>query len=247
MTEQIPVVAGQEAAFAERDVRHGKDPVAPPDIADMTRFSVWDIKNHPRNVRKHNLQALADSIRAFGQQSPVVVQMSTGFVVKGNGTLKVARDILGWGHIYGSAVEMDDDTALRYLIADNRTSDLADYDKAAQAKLLKELEGSAKGLQDTIWTPDEAEDLWAEMGQITITDPEQFKGGYAETPEELAARAEKRALKGDGKKEVVLLLGDDDYAAFTLNIAKLSRAYGTKGVIATVLRAVQAAADQVVS
>lgn len=237
----------QTTAFPESAVRpQGKEPVAAPDIALLPKLGVWDLKHHPRNVRKHNLDAIAKAMRRYGQMSPIVVQLSTGYVVKGNGTLKAARDVLGWGHIYGSVVEMDDDTALSYLLDDNRASDLADYDKAALSKLLKEQEAGGR-LQDSLWDLDDAETLWAEMGDITITDPEQFKGGFAETPEEMKARAAKLEKSGPALREVVLALKAEDYEEFAVNVARLARAYGTKGVIATVIEAIRRAASQVVA
>lgn len=223
-------------------------PPAAPDIQKLPLLDVYELKHHPRNVRKHKLDLIVESLRRFGQQSPIVVQKSSGFVCKGNGTLKAARDVLGWSHIYGSVEDFDDDTALRYLLADNRTSDTAENDKAALGALLKELDGGAGGLQGTLFDLDDAETLWDELGQIS-TIVTEFHGDYAETAEEFAARvAEKsQGSAGIALKEVVLAMRPEQYEAFALTISKLSRAYGTKGVIQTVLEAVRRAGEQVVA
>jgi hypothetical protein len=225
----------------------GKPPIAAPDIKKLPLLDVWELKHHPRNVRQHNLNAIVESLRTYGQQSPIVVQRSTGYVCKGNGTLRAARDVIGWAHIYGSVEDFDDETALRYLLADNRSSDTAQNDKAALGALLKELDAGSAGLQGTLFSIDDAEDVWAEMGQISsVIAPTD--AAYAESEEELAQRlAAKRSDTAGTLKEVVLVLSPADYETFALTVSKLSRAYGTQGVRATVMEAIRRAGEQVVA
>lgn len=238
----------QTPAFPESAVRApGKPPSIAPDLQKLPQVNVWDLTHHPRNVRKHNLGAIEHGLRRYGQQTPLVIQRSTGYVCKGNGTLRVARDVLGWDSVAVSYEDFDDQKALSYLLDDNRASDLSDYDKPALAALLRE-QDAAGTLQETLWDLDAAETVWAELGDITISNPEEFKGGYIETPEELAERAAKKAGDGAPKlREVVLALQGPDYEEFALAVSKLSRAYGTKGVIATVMEAIRRAAAQVVA
>lgn len=227
--------------------RVDKPPIAAPDIKKLPLLDVYEIRHHPRNVRRHNLEGIVESLRTYGQQSPIVVQRSTGFVCKGNGTVKAARDVLGWTHIYGSVEDFDDETALRYLLADNRTSDTSTNDQAALAALLKDLDNGVNGLQGTLFTIDDAETIWAEVGAIT-TVLTGTDAAYAESDEELAQRqAAKRSETAGSLKEVVLVMQPGDYEEFALRISKLSRAYGTKGVIATVIEAIRRAAEQVVA
>lgn len=236
----------QETMFPESAVRSGKDPIIAPDLRRLDLVNVWDLKHHPRNVRKHNLAAIEHGLRTYGQQTPIVVQKSTGFVCKGNGTLRVARDVIGWHSVAVSVEDFTDAQALAYLLDDNRASDVSDYDRPALGALLKELDEGGT-LAQTLWDLDSAETVWAELGQITIANPEEFKGDYAETPEELAQRAAKLERSGEALKEVVLALKPADYEAFALAVSKLSRAYGTKGVIQTVMEAIRRAAEQVVA
>ncbi len=54
----------------------------------------------PANARKHgtrNLEAIAGSLRQFGQRRPLVCRRAAGqtMVIAGNGTLEAARS-LGW-------------------------------------------------------------------------------------------------------------------------------------------------------
>jgi hypothetical protein len=224
----------------------GVEPIVAPDLRKLPQASPWELKHHPRNVRKHNLKAIEHGLRSYGQQTPIVVQRSTGYVCKGNGTLKVARDVLNWAWVAVSIEDFDDDVALRYLLDDNRASDLSEYDRPALGALLKSLDEGGQ-LQDTLWDLDSAETVWAEMGALTTVHI-PTAADYAETPEEFAARLEsKRSERTDTLKEVVLVMEGSEYEEFALAVSRLSRAYGTKGVIATVIEAVKRAAAQVVA
>jgi ParB-like chromosome segregation protein Spo0J len=68
----------------------------------------------------------------------VVVRKDSGVVIAGNGTLQAAL-ALGWTHLAAFYVEMDAATAAGFAIADNSTSDLAEWDKDALDKLLREV------------------------------------------------------------------------------------------------------------
>lgn len=100
--------------------------------------SVDDLKPHPRNARQGDVGALTLSLRRFGQVRPVLVQRSTGFVVAGNHVLAAAR-ALGWREVAAAVVDMDDDQALAYLVADNRLSALGYNDDSALVSILTDL------------------------------------------------------------------------------------------------------------
>lgn len=97
-----------------------------PELAPLAR-DIWEFKVHPKNVRRGNIDAIARSLQMYGQQKPIVVQESSGFIVAGNHVYQAAHR-LGWQTIAASVVPMDDETAMGYLLADNRASDLATYD-----------------------------------------------------------------------------------------------------------------------
>lgn len=92
----------------------------------------------PGNPRIGDVEAVAASLRRFGQRKPVVVHRGTSEVIAGNTTLKAAIS-LGWPGI--AAVFADDDqvTAHAFALADNRTSDLGTYDDSALAAMLAEV------------------------------------------------------------------------------------------------------------
>ncbi len=124
---------------------------------------------HPRNVRQGDVGAISQSLQAHGQYRPITYQKSTGRILAGNHTWKAAK-ALGWKNIVASAVVCDDDEAIRILIADNRTSDLADYDDAGLAELLKELADTSSGLEGTLFDGDSLDQLLNDLGQHPPTE-----------------------------------------------------------------------------
>lgn len=109
-----------------------------PELVRMA-VPIANLKRHPRNARKGNVEAIADSLAEFGQVRPVLVQKSTGYIVAGNHTVDAAV-LRGWTHVAATRQEMTDEKALAYLVADNRLSDLAKNDDAALVAILAELD-----------------------------------------------------------------------------------------------------------
>jgi ParB-like chromosome segregation protein Spo0J len=108
------------------------------------------LKTHPRNPRRGNVPAIADSLTHHGQYRPIVVQKSTNFILAGNHTFEAAKS-LGWDTVACTLLDVDNQTAERILIADNRTSDLASYDNNALSALLHslpDLDGTGFGQLD---------------------------------------------------------------------------------------------------
>lgn len=130
--------------------------------------SIDEVKNHPRNVRQGDVGAIAESLKENGQYRPIVVQRSTGHVLAGNHTLKAAK-ALGWKEIAATYVDCDDQRALRILLADNRTNDLATYDDSGLAELLKELAESEQGLAGTMYDGDELDQLLSDLAETNFT------------------------------------------------------------------------------
>jgi len=103
---------------------------------------IADLVLDPRNARKHdgkNLQAIAESLKQFGQRKPIVVWGET--VVAGNGTLVAAKS-LGWTEITVARIpdDWDKDRVMAYALADNRSAELAEWDEQVLTEQLKELE-----------------------------------------------------------------------------------------------------------
>ena len=95
----------------------------------------------PNNAKEHperNIEAIAASLRRFGQRAPIVVQRDGMIVRAGNGRLIAARS-LGWTHVAAIVVNDTEVEAIAYAIADNRTAELAEWSDAKLSELLKSL------------------------------------------------------------------------------------------------------------
>lgn len=94
----------------------------------------------PSNARKHpekNLEAIKGSLKRFGQQKPIVVS-ADGVVVAGNGTYEAAK-VLGWKKIAVHRSKLSGADLTAYALADNRTTEMSEWDDEALGKLLQGL------------------------------------------------------------------------------------------------------------
>jgi hypothetical protein len=116
---------------------------------------------HPRNPRQGDVGAISESLKRFGQQKPVVVQKSTGYVVAGNHLLRAAL-ALGWTSIAANAVDMTDVEAQAFMLADNRTAELGSFDELVLGELLKEL-AAADELVGTGYDGEDVDEMLAKL------------------------------------------------------------------------------------
>lgn len=116
------------------------------------------VQPHPKNVRQGDVGAISESLKAHGQYKPIVVQRSTGLILAGNHTWRAAK-ALKWPTIQIVWVDVDDEEALRILLVDNRTTDLATYDDHALLELLTVLAASDSKLAGTGYALDDVDDL----------------------------------------------------------------------------------------
>lgn len=116
----------------------------------------------PANVRTHgsrNIEAIKASLLRFGQQKPIVADPH-GVVLAGNGTLTAARE-LGWETIEVVRTELESADRVAFSIADNRTSELAEWDFEALGKTLDGLRQDDWDLNELGWADHEVEPLLA--------------------------------------------------------------------------------------
>lgn len=113
---------------------------------------------HPRNVRQGDVGAISLSLTEHGQYRPLVVQRSTGHIIAGNHTYKAAL-ALGWKQLAVNYLDVTDEQALRILLVDNRTNDLATYDNNALTELLASLAATDQTLTGTGFDGDDLDDL----------------------------------------------------------------------------------------
>lgn len=198
------------------------------------------IEPHPDNARVGDVSAIAESLERFGQVKPILVQKSTGYVVAGNHTREAAKS-LEWEEIAAVLLDMDDETAKAYLLADNRLSDRAKYD---QAKLYSSLE-SLLDLEGTGFDPDYVESLGDALGATTEG---AVNGDVVNPPAPKQKAPVKAADKGDKPKtepmrDIVMLMTVSRAQAFGEKVATLQKAYETRTVVDTVERAITEAVE----
>jgi site-specific DNA-methyltransferase (adenine-specific) len=108
---------------------------------EIIKLKIEDLVFDPNNVRKHptkNLEAIKGSLVKFGQQKPIVID-SKNIVIAGNGTLAAAKE-LGWKEIAAVRTNLDDLNKMAFALADNRTSELAEWDIPELNQQLAQLE-----------------------------------------------------------------------------------------------------------
>lgn len=131
------------------------------------------VSEHPQNARRGNVDLIRESLRLHGQYVPIVVQRSTGFVIKGNHTHRAATEE-GWRTIDVVYVDKSDDEALRIMLVDNRASDAATDDVGSLAALLQSLDS----LEGTGYVASDLSDLLALLAPPALddlsADPSEF-------------------------------------------------------------------------
>lgn len=135
---------------------------------EVTSRLISDLTLDPKNARKHsqkNLDAIGASLKQFGQRKPIVIT-NKGLILAGNGTLEAAK-ALGWDRIDVAIVpdDWDENTAKAYALADNRTAELAEWDKLVLAETLLELVDAEFNIEELGFEMPESE-IEAEVDEV---------------------------------------------------------------------------------
>lgn len=125
------------------------------------RVKLTDLRAFEGNARRGDIEAIAQSLAELGQFRTIVVNKGThtgraNEVLAGNHTVQAAN-LIDMTHLDATFVDVDDDTAKKIVLADNRTNDLATYDDVALAELLESL--GADNLAGTGFTEDDYDDI----------------------------------------------------------------------------------------
>tara|TARA_R110001583_G_scaffold31420_3_gene107456 strand:- start:3498 stop:4823 length:1326 start_codon:yes stop_codon:yes gene_type:complete len=137
------------------------------------RVRLDELTTDPSNVRTHgdrNLETIKGSLRRFGQQHPLVVD-SNNVVVAGNGRLEAMR-AEGWEDCLVIRTDLEGADRTAFAIADNRTSELAEWDTEGLAQALEGLDSLD---DDLLATAGFSDDDFKEM--IKDLEPPRFNGG----------------------------------------------------------------------
>lgn len=150
-------------------------------VQEFQEASLDRLRPHPRNPRRGDVAAIRRSIRANGWFGAVIAQKSTGHILAGNHRYLAARRE-GAKTVPVVWLDVDDAAALRILLVDNRTADLAGTEDESLANLLRDLAEDTGSLAGTGYSgqelealldklnaqvdEDEAEDQSAELGNV---------------------------------------------------------------------------------
>lgn len=156
--------------------------------SDLEFVPANQLITHPKNVRQGDVGAIFESIQENGFFGTLVVQRSTNHILAGNHRFRAALEagIDMFPVIY---VDVDDDQALRILLADNRTNDLATNDESALIELLKELNATERGLSGTGYDGDSLDEMISALGS---NGGGSDSGGDSESPIDRAAELRKQ-------------------------------------------------------
>lgn len=123
-----------------------------------------EIRPYTKNAKKHpkkQIQQIADSIREFGMNQPIVVDKS-GVIIVGHGRFEALK-LLGWEvkEEWVKVVDLDEERAKAYRLADNKLNE-SDWDMGLVIEELKGLTDSMIDLtgfsRDLILDTDESDD-----------------------------------------------------------------------------------------
>lgn len=143
----------------------------------MTLTDISKLKFYPGNARRGDIDLIAESLEKLGQYKPIVVNKD-GTILAGNHTVMAAQR-LGWTEIDVHRVDVDDDTARRIVIVDNKANDEAEYDVESLVNLLTEL----PDLSGTGFSRDEVDELLEALDAVedeapAAQEPENMPAGY---------------------------------------------------------------------
>lgn len=104
------------------------------------------------NPRKGSVEAIIASYSEFGQVKPIVAKPNgdgTLTVIAGNHQLAAARK-LGWTHIAAVQYDVENEKAIAFALADNRTSELGHTDQSLVAELIDTVVDQFPDLLDSL-------------------------------------------------------------------------------------------------
>lgn len=136
-------------------------------------FPVADLVPHPENPNKGDDEALAEMIDQTGFYGAVIAQASTRRLLAGHTRWRTATST-GATSLPVIFLDVDDDEALRILLGDNRSAELAVRDNSLLAGLLQSLAESDRGLSGTGYDP---EDLNATLRLLAYEEAGRYDGG----------------------------------------------------------------------
>lgn len=144
--------------------------------------AISDVKPYQKNPRhKYDINKVAQSIKEFGFQQPIVVDRA-GVIIVGHGRYEAAKS-LDLKSIPVTIADLPPEKAKAYRIADNKTNEYSDWDMGLLIQEFTDLLDNNYDLELTGFDPDELEKIIVgEKDGLTDED------AVPETPEEPKAQ-----------------------------------------------------------
>ncbi len=140
---------------------------------------IGQLKKHPQNPRRGDVAAIKSSIRRNGFYGEVIAQEGTGYILAGNHRFEAAVQS-GATSVPVCWVECDERTALKILLADNRTGDLASYNDELLVGVLAELDKTPEALDGTGYTNQDYSALLASLDAGREPEQQVTPGGVGQ-------------------------------------------------------------------
>lgn len=138
-------------------------------VESTDTIDISTIKTFVNNPRVGDVDLIAESIEATGQYKPILVNKRTMQVLAGNHTYLAMRK-LGRTEILASFVDVDEDTATRIVLADNKTAQAGGFDE----KILAELLSGLSDISGTGFSEDEVDELIKNLSDDADTSINKF-------------------------------------------------------------------------
>lgn len=128
-------------------------------LARESRLTPLDeLTEHPDNANRGDIAVIKESISVNGFYSPVIAQSSTGYIIAGNHRFRAAKE-LGMTEVPVVWLDVDDVTATRLMLVDNRSTRLGYDDSEALTAALSQLVDSEVGLLGTGFSHKDLQEL----------------------------------------------------------------------------------------
>jgi len=135
------------------------------------QVAVSRLQAHPKNPNVGNVEAIQASIGENGWYGAIIAQKSTGHILVGHHRFRAAMQA-GAEKVPVFWVDVDDTRALKILLADNKTAELASRDDELLAEVLAELAGTDDGLTGSGY---DSSDLDTLLARTSDDLPDSFK------------------------------------------------------------------------
>lgn len=159
------------------------------------------------NPRQGDIGAIAVSLDQFGQVKPIVVNRPTGVIVGGNHTWLAAKE-LGSEVIAVSWVEMTEDEARAFMLADNQIGQLGGFDESLLARQIAELQDHEDLMIATAYSPTDVAEILAKQDLDSPTS----EPGVAGTTSSSMTPAERKAMyEASAIRSILIPVGVAEY------------------------------------